>query len=249
MNFNWRSWLIAVGRTWAVLIITTLSVAMSLLMLITFITALGLWEMEMMTPLIIAAVIPGVIAPIVSYFLMTLLCELEKTQQHLRVLAHRDSLTRTYNRLFFMDQLTLAIRTSQRTQKPLSLLMIDVDKFKSINDTFGHACGDEVLKYIAKICEKTLRPYDILARYGGEEFVVLLADTTSEIALTVAERIRSAIEQQKINVDHDNLSVTLSIGISTVSDPNANDAKMLLSRADSAMYRAKNSGRNRCVSG
>jgi diguanylate cyclase (GGDEF)-like protein len=126
--------------------------------------------------------------------------------------------------------------------------MIDVDRFKSINDTYGHASGDEVLKTIAKTCEKNLRPHDIFARYGGEEFVVLLSDTTGEIALTIAERMRESIAQLSITVDQDtHLSATLCIGVATNEQPNLNGVKTLLSRADSAMYDAKNSGRNRCV--
>jgi diguanylate cyclase (GGDEF)-like protein len=248
INVKWRSRLMGMGRFGAIVFVTGFSIAMSLLMVLIIAASFGLWGMRLQIPMIIATVVPAVIAPIVGYFLMTLLCELDESQQHLRELAHRDSLTKAFNRHFFMDQLTLAFHRAQRIEKPISLLMIDVDRFKSINDTYGHASGDEVLKTIAKTCEKNLRPHDIFARYGGEEFVVLLSDTTGEIALTIAERMRESIAQLSITVDQDtHLSATLCIGVATNEHPNLNEVKTLLSRADSAMYDAKKSGRNRCV--
>jgi len=124
--------------------------------------------------------------------------------------------------------------------------MLDIDFFKSINDTHGHAIGDKVLKTMANIIKKQLREYDIASRYGGEEFCILLPQTKIEEASIVAQRLRAAVESTQINIDEDkNINITISIGLSQLREKDK--AEDLYKRADKALYDAKNRGRNRVV--
>jgi diguanylate cyclase (GGDEF)-like protein len=122
--------------------------------------------------------------------------------------------------------------------------MMDIDLFKNVNDTYGHAAGDVVLKGIADICRKTLRKIDILARYGGEEFVVLLPETNGKRASEIAERLRGAIAGTPIKIDEKEIWVTLSFGVVEL-DANCKNIEGLLDRSDQALYISKNNGRNR----
>jgi len=162
-------------------------------------------------------------------------------------LATSDALTGLKNRRAFRERLADEMRRAARYQLPLSLLMLDVDKFKQFNDTFGHPAGDEVLKQFAKILQAGARGSDFAARYGGEEFVVLLPNTDAEAAKVLSERLRSAIESASWPLRE----VTASGGVATsiprgVGDESLQDeSEYLLSEADKALYRSKADGRNR----
>ncbi len=164
---------------------------------------------------------------------------LGERSKRLKRMAEHDTLTRLYNRLALTELGRKEISKSQRTKSPLSVLMIDLDLFKRVNDEFGHDEGDKMLVEIATLIAKNLRAYDIVARYGGEEFVVLLPNTTQEKALVVAEKLRKAVEKARLK-----LNMTISIGIAELYD--SQSLETLLKAADKAMYRAKESGRNRC---
>ncbi|MBC7795328.1 MAG: sensor domain-containing diguanylate cyclase [Pyrinomonadaceae bacterium] len=159
--------------------------------------------------------------------------------------ALRDCLTGIFNRRFFEMQLEKEFKISERNELPLSVIMIDLDKFKSINDNFGHSIGDRVLKLTANVLKGKLRVFDTLARYGGEEFIVILPQTNLEGACLVAERLRHALETTEMP---EVKKVTASLGVA--SFPEVTDSmKDLVEFADQALYRAKTSGRNRvCVS-
>ena len=134
-----------------------------------------------------------------------------------------------------------------RYSAPISLLMMDVDHFKLINDTYGHKAGDRVLKKISETCQKTLREIDIIGRVGGEEFAVLLPETDIDQAMDVAERLREEIAKTKVEIDQVlPLNFTISIGVTTLTPQNEN-IEGLLNVADKALYVAKDSGRNRVV--
>lgn len=156
-----------------------------------------------------------------------------------------DSLTGLYNRGQFDKRLKQEIATSKRTDSTLCCIMSDIDFFKKINDTYGHAIGDFALKEIARIVTRQIRENDIAARYGGEEFVILLPFTTIDEAKTVAERIRKKIESKKFKTGSLELHITVSLGLS-IFEPQKNNTDFQ-KEADSALYEAKNSGRNRLV--
>ena len=137
----------------------------------------------------------------------------------------------------------------QENDKPVSLLMIDLDRFKRVNDTYGHGAGDEVLAEVGQRILRNIRGFDLAVRYGGEEFVVVMPDTSLDVALGVADRLceRMAGEPVHVSGTKDNISVTLSIGVSQSLD-RKEIAETLLKRADEALYEAKKAGRNRVVS-
>jgi len=162
-------------------------------------------------------------------------------------LALTDSLTGLHNRRYIERHLEGLIRRAHETSRALSLMMIDIDRFKSVNDTYGHAAGDEVLRGIARRVGDGLRNFDLVARFGGEEFVVLMPDTKGDDAAKVAERVRRRVagEPFVIAAAPGRLAVTVSIGVAAAGGEDTPDE--LLKRADAALYRAKDAGRDRVV--
>jgi len=173
---------------------------------------------------------------------MRLLEEAHATISHL---AATDELTGLYNRRFFNEHFTQSLSAARRYSFPLSLIMADIDKFKTVNDTYGHAAGDKVLKAFADILRTVGRTEDICARWGGEEFIILLGHTSCAGAIIVAERVRSVMEAECQRIT--SIAVTVSLGVAELNGDE--DAEALLKRADSALYRAKDEGRNRVVVG
>lgn len=159
-------------------------------------------------------------------------------------LASTDSLTGLHNRRHFMELAKREFGRARRYQRPLTAIMIDIDHFKQVNDTYGHAVGDQVLQIVAERFRKTVRDIDILGRYGGEEFATLLLETGLDGACTVAERLRQCVTEPPINTDGDTLSITISVGVA-ILDKACTDLDILLVRADQALYVAKQAGRNR----
>lgn len=157
--------------------------------------------------------------------------------------ALRDPLTDTGNRIAMDQTLHREIEMSRRHSQPLSLLMLDIDHFKQINDTYGHSAGDEVLKSVAASIKNQLRNVDMVFRFGGEEFLILLSNTHREAAAMVGERLRFAAQAQDYVADGKVIELTVSLGCSTLLP--GESAESLLRRADSALYVAKREGRNR----
>lgn len=160
-------------------------------------------------------------------------------------LAMFDSLTDLLNRRAFLDLAERELSRARRTELPFSMLMIDIDHFKIVNDSYGHAVGDCALAAIAETAKRCLRREDLLGRYGGEEFCALLPCTNLKQGLLVAERIRAAIA--KLKVDGIPKTVTVSIGVTICDDTGENEIGAGLQRADKALYHAKHSGRNRVI--
>jgi diguanylate cyclase (GGDEF)-like protein/PAS domain S-box-containing protein len=169
--------------------------------------------------------------------------ELARANAELQNLAWRDSLTGLPNRLSGMNHLESEFARMCRTDARSSVLMMDVDHFKPINDTYGHGVGDEVLKHIAGVITRSLRTGDFVARFGGEEFVALLPDTDLEGARVVAEKIRKAVEDA---TEPTAGRLTISIG-ATIASPADHEMSGAVRRADAALYEAKRSGRNRVI--
>ncbi len=175
--------------------------------------------------------------------------ELEEAQKKLNKLAVTDGLTGLYNYRAFRHRLHQETMRTQRFNIPLSLLMIDIDHFKKFNDAYGHPAGDKILIRFSQLLRQNIREIDSAARYGGEEFMVILPGTTKKAALVVAEKIRSLMEQNLFQVKKDDRrkKVTVSIGIAGLpEDTKEEDA--LINLVDTALYEAKNGGRNRAVS-
>jgi len=171
---------------------------------------------------------------------------IKRKEKELKKLASIDPLTHLYNRRYFSNTAKHILHLAKREKKNLSLLMIDIDKFKNVNDKYGHKSGDNVLVRFSKILKKYSRKSDVSCRFGGEEFILLLPQTDVGGALVIAQKLRVAIEELKIPLEDGNiLNFTISIGISQVDLRNDEDIEAVIRRADEALYDAKNSGRNR----
>jgi two-component system cell cycle response regulator len=167
--------------------------------------------------------------------------------QHTIEMAVTDGLTGLFNRRYLMSHLTSYVDQSAERKKPMALLIVDIDFFKAINDTYGHDAGDEVLREFAARMRANVRGIDLVARFGGEEFVVVMPDTDLDLATGIAERLRQTVAGDPFAVSGDQqIPVTISIGIGTF-DRGDDTPNTILKRADTALYRAKKTGRNRVV--
>ncbi|MEW6615290.1 MAG: GGDEF domain-containing protein [Thermodesulfobacteriota bacterium] len=169
---------------------------------------------------------------------------LEKTIKEVKHLAITDSLTGLYNRRHFYKLAEDESHRAYRYQHPLSVIMLDIDYFKQINDTFGHTVGDEVLQRVAECCRQQLRKVDVLGRYGGDEFVMLLPESNLTAACQAAERLRTTIAQVTLNTTKGTAKVTASLGVAAMDTENLT-LETLLIHADQALLVAKQNGRNR----
>jgi len=166
-------------------------------------------------------------------------------QRQLTESALRDPLTGTYNKRFFSDRVANEFAYAERHRAPLALLFLDIDMFKSINDTHGHAGGDVVLREVATLMTRSLRNEDVIARFGGEEFAIIGRGIDGVKARALAQRICKAIANHRVEVNGAVVPVTVSIGVACLPDPRIRNANELVVAADEAMYDAKRAGRNR----
>jgi len=165
------------------------------------------------------------------------------TMGALRIQSSTDELTRLSNRRHFLEEAQLETKKALRTNLPLSLIMIDLDHFKEVNDQFGHHAGDTLLRECADLLKKTCRETDLIGRFGGEEFVLLLPATDQEGALSIAEKLRHIIANHPFSYQQQNLNITVSLGVTQVN-PGEAGLNNALKKADSFLYAAKNDGRN-----
>lgn len=179
--------------------------------------------------------------------ILTLQSEEFKAREELRLQATHDGLTGIWNRNAILDLLHREFDLAARSGSAMGLIMIDLDHFKSVNDTYGHLAGDDVLIEASRRMQQAVRSYDLIGRYGGEEFLVVSPDCGIDEIQMCAERIRSAIAEQPILVHGSEISVTVSAGVAILT-PRLNTEKEALAAADAALYRAKSGGRNRIVS-
>lgn len=192
-----------------------------------------------------------------SFFIWELVCMaialaigyLFDREVHYRKLAEQqaniDGLTGIYNHRYFQERLASEIERATRYGRHLSLVMLDIDDFKTFNDTWGHQEGDKLLKWFAALCGQCIRNIDVLARYGGEEFVIILPETRTDEAFPVADRIRENVEKQGPAIFGKNRGVTVSAGIASLPQHGATRHALILN-ADAALYHAKQRGKNRC---
>lgn len=170
---------------------------------------------------------------------------LSALNKELEEISITDGLTQAYNRRYFMDRIRQEMKRVSRYGPPASLLMIDIDFFKKVNDTYGHQAGDAVLAGVAGLIKEKLRETDLFARYGGEEFALIATATEQPGALILAERVRKLIEAAVFDFGGKQLRVTVSIGIGTWNPSIKDNVEELIRLADTALYRAKEEGRNR----
>lgn len=171
--------------------------------------------------------------------------ELEKLYAKVQKLSVTDELTGVFNRRGLKQLAERELSRARRFGHPLSAILFDLDLFKEVNDTYGHRVGDQVLTKVAQTCDSEIRRMDILGRYGGEEFLVILPETTIGPGIETAERLRKSVASQTINTDQGDVSMTISLGVTSLKDGKEEFAG-LIDRADQAMYKAKRAGRN-CV--
>lgn len=171
--------------------------------------------------------------------------DLEAARAELDLISRTDPLTNLYNRRHFDEQAELELQRAKRSGFTNSILLLDIDGFKEINDVNGHDVGDAVLISLAAVLRSELRSFDLVARYGGDEFIIMLTDTNTDEAFSIAERIRKRVSLTPFVVGTRIFNITLSLGIATLGTLDA-DVRSLLKRGDDALYRAKEQGRN-CV--
>ncbi len=158
--------------------------------------------------------------------------------------ALRDPLTKLFNKRYLMDRLDSELKFAQRHETAVSILMLDLDHFKRINDSYGHLAGDAVLAHLATVLVKAVRNEDVVARFGGEELVIILRSISLELALTLGERLRKTVERQIVNHNDQPIETTVSIGVAGFPSTRAETVEQLIEAADKALYRAKHAGRN-----
>jgi len=173
--------------------------------------------------------------------------ELSEVNSQLLKMAQTDSLTELDNRRYLEQRLDEMFEHSRRLREPVAVVLCDLDRFKSVNDTYGHQVGDVVLKELARILKKEAREIDRVGRYGGEEFMLLLPGTVLDAAVTFAERVRKAVEAHTFSFDGGTLQRTMSCGVAAWPHPRIADCDALVKAADDALYVAKETGRNRVI--
>ena len=176
--------------------------------------------------------------------------KLEKLNVELRDLSNRDPMTRSFNRRYFYEESNKMLSLSLRNNQDISLVILDIDKFKNINDTYGHSIGDDVIILLARKLEEFVRNSDVVFRFGGEEFVILLNNACIDNGYNVIEKIRKKIEELEIDTKKGKLHFTISAGVSQFCElVDVSDIENTLKRADDALYIAKENGRNKVVKG
>jgi diguanylate cyclase (GGDEF)-like protein len=171
--------------------------------------------------------------------------DLISAREELRFRATYDVLTGISNRGSVMEALRNELSRQVREQKSFGVILVDIDHFKNVNDTYGHLCGDEVLQVVARRMKECMRPYDTVGRYGGEEFLIIASVADAKGTLALAERIRSVVESKPVVTQAGEVRVTASLGAAMSTDAGGADPQSLLRLADKALYRAKDLGRNR----
>jgi diguanylate cyclase (GGDEF)-like protein len=174
--------------------------------------------------------------------------ELVMKNRVLSEISARDALTGLYNRWYVTEKIESEMNRSLRHGSPVALLMLDIDHFKKVNDSYGHSIGDEVLKQVGQVLRDSCRVYDVPGRYGGEEFCIVLPETKLGNSTRVADRIRQRLAETSVDAGSDSVVVTASIGIAGVESPSVDGAltaATLIDRADRALYSAKHLGRDR----
>lgn len=245
-NDPFGDYFVRLGILRAVAIVATTSLVLSLTITVAVTLAFGIRAASYWA----AALATGTLAPLLigtvhASLLVPLLRDLHVSSTLVQSLAETDPLTNLANRHHFRDRAIAALALGGTGELPIALVLLDIDRFKSINDSFGHLIGDAALQNIGPACARVLRTTDVLARYGGEEFALLLPMSDLASAATIAERVRKSVSAQRIDCgDGRSFQMTVSLGVACREDP-TQTLDALIECADKALYHAKRSGRNR----
>jgi diguanylate cyclase (GGDEF)-like protein len=193
--------------------------------------------------IIIATVVPTVIAPLFAYITLRLTHQLDLAEERLRQISITDELTQVYNRRYFIEMARKVLAGAKRYGDSFTIIIFDIDDFKHINDTYGHAAGDQVLRALSEICMTQIRDSDTFARYGGEEFAILVPRCGPTDILKFAERIRIKLSEARVRYEQVDIQFTVSMGAG-IFDSATPDLDFILTRADAALYAAKKQGKN-----
>jgi diguanylate cyclase len=252
MSPNWRpnltAWVLRIGMRRALTTLTCCVWVLTMLVCHSLISLTGLgnrWLASVGATLCVLSM-----APTLSYICFSLLIDLDRARRRLQRYAALDDLTGIYNRRHVLNSLEREWSRAQRYNFGCSVVLIDVDRFKSINDSFGHVCGDVFLQQMANEIEETLRLSDVLGRFGGEEFIVFLPHTDALGAVDAAERVRKRIEELDFCWNGHAVNISISLGVAAKRADHASLAH-LIQEADGALQAAKEAGRNcvRCGNG
>ena len=209
---------------------------------ITFMLGPGTWPDRV--AITIAILAPALISSVAGYFYLSMAYQLRETNEQLLMLSETDPLTGVLNRRKFVEIATRELSLARRHTFPTSLVLLDLDHFKRVNDEFGHAVGDQALIHAVNQIQAALRATDVVARFGGEEFILLLPHTASEGARTLANRIIESIFAHPLDLEERSVQISASAGIVTC-ETSETPLDMMLSTADQLLYASKSQGRNR----
>ena len=226
-----------------VLLITLTSIALSLLL--TFIATWYTEGVDLGISLIIATIVPAIVAPVISWIFIDMYAKLQEMEQQMQALATYDVMTGLLTRQAFYHDAQKYIDIAERHHEFFALMMLDLDFFKTINDTHGHHVGDHVLKYFGHFLSEHLRKSDIIGRLGGEEFVVILPNTPVEGTQKIAESLHAELKSHPPTLHSVAIPLTVSIGITIYNGAVPPRIDRFLQEADAALYLAKRNGRNR----
>lgn len=240
-QLRWLDWAAAVGAVRVTVGLTAFSVLLSVV-----VTVLVFQIADAELPAAgwaatIAA--PTVITPLITWYVMKLLIRIHALEAQMRELATYDPLTGLFNRRAFLVGVDSLSRLTQRARHSMALIFIDIDHFKSVNDQYGHAAGDQVIRAVARVIKTSVRDSDLCCRLGGEEFVLAMSGASASAALAKAEQIRLKVAQTSIETEAGTLHCTVSLGVAAqfgVLDP-----ERAMADADAALYQSKRQGRNR----
>ena len=237
-----REQIIKLGQTKTVIFITITSIISSILL---YLLVAYLWiGKDFFKGIIIATIIPTLITPSISWYMIKLLIKIHYLEIKMRELATFDSLTNVMSREAFLTESKNIYNISKKNSLSFAILYIDIDDFKKINDKYGHSTGDKVLKNFGSILNNFARNNDKVGRLGGEEFAFILPKTTLKDALNFANSLREIVNNQTIQDNNMIISYTTSIGISIFNNKNSVTLETLIKQSDKALYRAKHSGKN-----
>jgi len=240
--------IIQIGKVKTIGLITIFSIIGSVV--ITFST-LSLFELHLSPEnafivLLISVLAPLLISPVILWYIIGMLIKTHDLETEMREISSIDNLTGTMTRASFLSSCETIYQLEKRNNSCLSFAYIDLDNFKHINDSFGHAAGDEVLEYFGLILEKCIRKSDLAGRLGGEEFALALPGTNLQGAFEITEKLRLLAKNTKVKFDDSTIRFTISIGIAVYNQNNPVELEQLIRQADQALDTAKNSGKN-CI--
>lgn len=193
--------------------------------------------------IIIATVVPTIVAPLFAYITLRLTYRLNLAEERLRQLSITDELTQAHNRRYFIEMARKVVTGAKRYGDSFAIIILDIDDFKRINDTYGHVAGDKVLRVLSEICLTQIRDSDTFARYGGEEFALLVPRCCPADILKFAERIRIKLSEARVRYGQVDIQFTVSVGAG-IFDSATPDLDTILTRTDAALYAAKKQGKN-----